>query len=258
MNKNFKINIFNFLLTGFLFLFFTSNFVFAIEKNTDIYTQKPLIKDEFAINTLDKNKYPKYVFKKVKIEDNLITEYFVKEHANENYQSVKEEIRDFFAEKQLKQYITVVYEPKKYNFARDKYLTVKISSVENISTANLEQEGQILDFYVLNDVKNNETLIIPEKAKIRGRVENISPNDINGIPADLIVGSFNYHNGDKEISLDGQIVKTGANRVYWVQPLAYTAGCFLIGADILVSLIKGGHAKINKDEIFEIFLLVED
>ena len=213
----------------------------------DAYVNQEKITDEFAKNISVKEYMPKAempIFK-----DSLVTSDFVKEYADEKYQT-NIEIKDIFASEKLKKYEDVVYRENHFNYLKDNFKAVKIKSKTNLSTKNLAGEGQIVEFYIAENVKVNGKIVLKKGTPLRGRVETISQNDIKGVPADLIVGSFQTN----DIVFVGQISKTGANRFYWVIPVSYVTGFLVVGMGYLIDLIRGGHAKINKKEVFEIFL----
>jgi len=213
----------------------------------DVYVNQEKITDEFAKNISVKEELPKAeipIFK-----DSLVTSDFVKKYADEKYQN-NIEIKDIFASEKLKKYEDVVYRENHFNYLKDNFKAVKIKSKTNLSTKRLAGEGQIVEFYIAENVKINGKIVLKKGTPLKGRVETISQNDFRGVPADLIIGSFQT---DDTVFV-GQISKTGANRFYWVIPVSYVAGFLVVGTGYLIDLIRGGHAKINKKEVFEILL----
>lgn len=69
-----------------------------------------------------------------------------------------------------------------------------------------------------------------------------------GSPADIVISNF-YIN---DIPLYGNISKTGKNNTMWVRPLACIAGV-AFGTGFFFMFIKGGQAKINKNEVFKLY-----
>ncbi|MGN0014523.1 MAG: hypothetical protein ACI37T_03800 [Candidatus Gastranaerophilaceae bacterium] len=183
------------------------------------------------------------------IQDILIDQSFIQEHSmlpDTEYTPVY----DSFAEVNLAKFSKVSYTKKIYDFENINNIKIKIKSKKLISTKNIEEEGQIVDFIVAEDVIFNEKIIIPKNSIIQARVETISPNMSKGIPADLVIGSFKY----KNYNLDGEISKTGANRLYWVLPTAFVMNTLFFGCGYVLWAIRGGHAKFRPNQIFEINL----
>lgn len=83
--------------------------------------------------------------------------------------------------------------------------------------------------------------VLPAGSRVFGTVETISQNELLGVPSNLIIGNFKIEYMPT-IRLEGQIVKQGANRVYWVRPLAP-----------LLFAVRGGHAKIKTEDIYTIY-----
>lgn len=198
-----------------------------------------------------------YPDKSIKIENNiteeiqdiLIDKSFIKEHSklpDTEYTPVY----DNFAEANLVDFSQISYKKKIYDFENINHIKIKIKSKKLISTKNLDGEGQIVDFVVAEDVIVNDKIIIPKESVIQARVETISPNMSRGIPADLVIGSFKY----KKYNLDGEISKTGANRLYWILPIAFAANTIFFGSGYILWAIRGGHAKFKPNQIFEINL----
>ena len=50
--------------------------------------------------------------------------------------------------------------------------------------------------------------------------------------------------------LDASFKIDGANRSLWVIPVGYV-GTFLLGVGVFIFPIRGGHAKIRKNKIYE-------
>lgn len=186
---------------------------------------------------------------KPEITDKLITDSFIKKHKNETY-TKEYKLTDSFAENRLCHHKSIVYPRKKYNFLNINKLAVKIKPKNYFSTKMQQQEGDILDFIVIEDVKKEGNVIIPQNSTIKGRIETISPNMAKGVPADLTIGNFNY----KNIEFSGTIKQTGARRYYWIAPIAFVLNTVFFGTGYPMWIIRGGHAKIKPNQIFEIFI----
>lgn len=124
---------------------------------------------------------------------------------------------------------------------------LKIKPVQEISTNNKFQEGDIVYFETIEDFEiNNKTY--KSGTKLKARIETIAKNSFSGVPADIVVGNFSLDN----IGFKGEILKTGANRALWVRP-CYILTIGFFGAGLIFVFVKGGHAKIRQNEVFIIY-----
>lgn len=155
-------------------------------------------------------------------------------------------VRDEFVEETL----------KNKDFSNTPQIVNAISSEEEIeirilkpfSTKSKPVEGTYLDFVTVKEVKHkNKTY--PAGTPVKARVETVSQNDVWGVPADLVLGNFEM----KNVSLIGEVSKTGAKRVLWVRPLAIVSGVFT-GAGFFFIFLRGGHAKITPEETYTVYL----
>ena len=128
-----------------------------------------------------------------------------------------------------------------YHYDELNRVSLKIKSIANISTKKNLAEGQKLVFLTTEDTVLTSQKVLPAGSRVFGRVETISMNGHKGIPANLIIGNFKIEYMPS-IELDGEINKQGSNRSIWVRP-------FLP----ILFAVKGGHAKIKTDEIYEIY-----
>ncbi len=178
------------------------------------------IEDEFALKTLDKN---------LKIQE-------------KRYIPIVDEnlpVGTFYA---------VDYYSKNRNFDFESTDTtiIKIKPSKHYSTKNKLEIGKYLEFYLADDVSiNNKTY--KKGTKVKARVENISPNTMGGVPANLTIGNFILDNNN----INSNIEVTGANRALWVYPVGYLGSAFF-GAGLLLFLVKGGHAKFTPAKTYEI------
>lgn len=194
------------------------------------------IEDDFVNCTLDKNLKIKprvYSF----IEDD-----FVENSKNKSFKKKKVVIEE-------------VLPTHKSSFSRkvfeicefDNSIPIFIKIKNNLTTKQKPEEGEMIEFETVKEFKiKNKTY--PEGTVINARVENVSPNYTMGIPADIVIGNFNLEGK----LLRGEISKTGANRALWVKPVSFV-GSILFGSGALLILIRGGHAKVNQNEIFTVY-----
>ncbi len=125
-----------------------------------------------------------------------------------------------------------------HNYAELNRIPIKISIINDVSTKKNLVEGQKLVFLTKEDTVLTHKKVLPAGSRIFGTVETISQNEAIGVPSNLIVGNFRIEYMPN-LKLEGQIVKQGANRAYWVRPLVP----FLFA-------VRGGHAKIKTTEFY--------
>ena len=222
-----------------IILIFLSDLVCFATSLTDEFAEKYLTKNESLI-----------VNEKLPISDDLINDEFCSKFSKDKYQQ-KNIISAEFAEKYLYRYKDVVYLPNHYDFTNFKKIAVKIRPEKYFTTRKNVNEGEKLDFIVLQDVIKNGQIIIPKNSVLTGRIEMISQNKPKGIPADLIVGNFSF---DK-LSLVGNIEKSGAKRYYWVMPTAFVLNSVFFVLGYPLWAVRGGHAKLTTHQKYEIYLI---
>ncbi len=139
----------------------------------------------------------------------------------------------------------------KYNYQNTEKLPVRLQITERISSEKNVYEGKEVLFKVQTSVYYKGNLVIKKGAVIPARIETIVKNGMNGIPASIIIGSFQFEdvpNGKVTDSFEIQ----GQDRSLWVFPLKW-ALTFLPPTGSLTNFIKGGHAKLKEDKTIEIY-----
>ncbi len=200
---------------------FFDSLIENLDKNLTIKKIKPdPIVDEFVINTLSSN-----------LKINLKPQELIKDEllSNLNYKKLK------------------TYKPVNFENIDSNIITIRPQ--KPYSTRNLS-EGEEIYFYLSKDSTiNNKN---HKKGEIvKARVENITKNGAYGVPADFTIGNFVLVSNSLE--LEGEISKTGANRSLWVNPTAYVLSPFF-GIGLLILPIRGGHAKLSPNKIYELNL----
>ena len=203
------------------------------------------IKDDFVDKSLNKNlKIEEY--KPPKIKDNLISDDFILKHKNESYKK-SFKIADEFVETSLKDFKKdkfIIYKP--LDFSNYQIASAKIKTLNNFSTKDKNlKEGAKINFILVEDL-NYKNKTYKKGTPLIGPVENISLNKAYGAPANLEIGKFQI---EKDF-LDASFKIDGANRSLWVIPVGYV-GTFLLGVGVFIFPIRGGHAKIRKNKIYE-------
>ncbi len=92
-----------------------------------------------------------------------------------------------------------------------KSIPVQIKPVEKISTAGSKvQEGDIVEFVVINDVYQGSKLYIKNAEKVSGTITNLKQNNFLYEPAEIYIENFSTKDSaEKAVKLDGVIYKKG-------------------------------------------------
>lgn len=143
----------------------------------------------------------------------------------------------------------------KYNYQSTEKIPIKLTAKEKINSEKEVYEGQQLDFTVKSNVYYNNNIVIAKDTPVSARVETIIKSGMNGIPASIIIGNFKIENIEKGKISDFCEIE-GQNRSLWVFPLKW-ALTPVPPTGSLTNFIKGGHAKLNTDDIVEIYYYPE-
>ena len=93
--------------------------------------------------------------------------------------------------------------------------------------------------------------ILKKGDPVYAKVSTILKSGMNGIPASIIFSDFKFENLQSAKFTD-TYEKFGMDRSLWVFPLKW-ALTPLPPTGSLTNFIKGGHAKLRTNEIFEIY-----
>lgn len=109
-----------------------------------------------------------------------------------------------------------------YNYEDTDRVEIPIQITEKISTAGKYRtyEGKTLDFTVKENVYYKNKLILPQGAKITGKVEILTTKGISGIPGEIFISDFEIP-GIKSSQIMEPISKRGQNRTLWILPLKW-------------------------------------
>lgn len=217
----------------FLLLFFVNSPVLAI------------IQEDFILNSLPKD------LKIEKYEENFLNDDFVENTLSKNLVIKNYKVK--FYKDNLLQYLKNVEivdysDYLKYDYSI-KRVPVYIKNLNYLTTKNKLKEGQKLEFALSNDIIINNKKI-PENTLISARIETITQNAPFGAPSEIVIGNFTSKSDS--LTFKGIIKKTGANRALWVVPAGYLGCCFFY-AGLPLFFVRGGHAKLKKNEVFEIY-----
>ncbi len=171
------------------------------------------------------------------LDDNIHSSKEVKQY---NYVPINDTITS--SDKELKK------EYKQENF-EDLYEKRIIISPNKRMSFDRFKEGDEIELVI---AKNSERWNLKKGDKIKARIETISPSSFFGIPEEVIIDNFTIN--DKKAN--GAITLRGANRSYWVAPLSTALNVFFC-AGVLLYFVKGGKAKLNPHQQFEVFLTEE-
>lgn len=199
------------------------NLLKKLDKNLKTETQKQIpIIDDFALKTLNQN---------LKI-------------TKENQEIIEDELVKILLKSDLKNK-TIKSKSNIKTTITESFDKVKISPTKYLTTRKAQLNNKI-EFILIENIKIND--ILYKKGEIiEGSIENLSQNGAYGVPADLVVGNFKIGNQ----ILDGTLTRQGANRAIWVYPSAYVLSVFF-GLGLFVLPIRGGHAKLKPNKIYEI------
>ena len=217
------------------------------------------IKDDFVLSTLNSTKNIEYkknnyfdddlvenLDKNLKIKSysqNYIEDYFAENNKNKNIISkIKIDYNETIPAANSEKFLI----NKIQNFDFSNSNEIKIKTKNYITTKKHLIEGDYVEFETVDDVMLNNKQY-PKGSIVKARIETVSLNKTMGVPSELIIGNFTL---DKNY-LQGQIDKIGANRALWVYPTTYI-GALFFGLGLLFIPIRGGHAKIRKNEIFKV------
>ena len=200
---------------------------------------KPIIRDEFVESSLDKNL-------KLKPRE---TKYIVDEFAEKNKSvSSKRVVKTVTYDEVLPKIDSSKVVSRKVVRIENSGLVIPVRISKSFTTRKKVDEGDIILFETTKELKiKNKTY--PAGTPVKARIETISMNKSMGVPADLTIGNFSIDG----IALAGEINKTGANRSLWLYPTMYALTCFF-GIGIFLMPIRGGHAKINLNQEFLLYL----
>ena len=143
------------------------------------------------------------------------------------------------------------YKQYHYNYEDTKRIPVYLSVFADINSEKDIVEGQKVVFIVKNDVYQNGIIIIKKNDIVQAKVETIIKSGMNGIPASIIFGDFQFENLDSAKFSD-TYEKYGQDRSLWVYPLKW-ALTPLPPTGSLTNFIKGGHAKLKEKEEITIY-----
>lgn len=142
-----------------------------------------------------------------------------------------------------------------YNYQSTFSVPIKMSITEDFSTKEPINEGEKLQFKVVENVFVNNTKILEKDTIINAKIETIITSGMNGFPDEIILNNFEIP-GIKNSQIRNEYIKTGQNRAFWVYPLKWALTPIpFVGS--LTNLIKGGHAQIKTDDIITIYYYPE-
>lgn len=138
----------------------------------------------------------------------------------------------------------------KYNYQSYEKIPVKLSIKETIKS-NKVFEGQIVEFVVQENVVDNDNIIINEGEIIPARIETVTSSGMNGIPASIVIGNFEF-NPEIKSKIINQYEVQGQDRSLLVFPLKW-ALTILPPTGTLTNFIMGGNAKLKPKKIIKLY-----
>ncbi len=210
----------------------------------NLFAAEDLVSDHL-VDLLDKN------LKINKTEPSKISDDFASKTLNPNLKIEKQApivYQDSVVEKMSKNFTYSTGDKKqKFDFENLDEKVVKISPQKYYTTRKNLNEGELLNFVLVQDVTIKNKLY-KKGTPVLARVENLSANSAYGVPADLVIDNFVLA---PDVKLNGQIEKKGANRTLWLYPTSVVLLPFF-GAGLLLLPIRGGHAKLKPKHIYEL------
>ena len=137
-----------------------------------------------------------------------------------------------------------------YNYEDTDVVDIRLSVLEDIKNEKYLQEGQIIKFRVVRDVKYNGEVVIKRGTIATARVETIITNGMNGIPASVVFGDFRIE-GIPWSKLTSNYEKYGFDMSLLVYPLKW-ALTILPPTGSFTNFIKGGHVRLKSTNIITI------
>ena len=138
-----------------------------------------------------------------------------------------------------------------YNYNDTTCIPIKLSVTEELSTKNPIIEGQNVKLRVRENTIYNGQVLLKAGETVNAKIETVITSGMNGIPASIIFGDFQFNNID-----EGTVTDTyetfGQDRSLWVYPLKW-ALTILPPTGSLTNFIKGGHAKLKSDKVIELY-----
>lgn len=139
-----------------------------------------------------------------------------------------------------------------YNYESFEKIPIKLNIKKPITTKdNSIYEGQVIDFYVKENVKYENKIIIKKGTPVSAVIQAYISRGMNGIPALIVLDNFKIPNIDSS-KLKAEYVKKGHNRTLLVFPIKW-ALTLIPGAGYIPNLILGGHANIKKKDTIIIY-----
>ena len=138
-----------------------------------------------------------------------------------------------------------------YDFSDTYSIPIKLSPLNEISTENFHDYGEIAELEVKNTVKHNGKVIVKAGDKIKAKIEMSISAGMNGFPAEIIIDNYEIP-GIRKSQLAGTYTKVGQNRCLIVYPVKLLLTPIPL-AGSLTNLIKGGNARIKTSDTFEIY-----
>lgn len=139
---------------------------------------------------------------------------------------------------------------KSYNYEDLEYKSIKLRIINEVKTELDLNDGDKLCFEVTQPVYYKGQKLAEKDEIVYAQVETVIKNGMNGIPASIIIGNFQFANIPPQ-KLQDEIEIYGADLSWLVFPLKW-ALTFLPPTGSLTNFIKGGHAKIKENDIVTI------
>ena len=130
-----------------------------------------------------------------------------------------------------------------YDYYDTEAIPIELTPLKEISTKNYYDFGEDVGFEVVRSVYYKGKAIALNGDKIHAKIEMSVTSGMNGFPAEIFIGDFQFP-GISSSKITDSYIKTGQNRCLIVYPIKWALTPIpFVGS--LTNLIKGGHAKIK-------------
>jgi len=137
-----------------------------------------------------------------------------------------------------------------YNYENLEHKPIKLRIINDVKTEQDLRDGDRLCFEVIQDVAYKGQKLAIKNEIVYATVETVIKNGMNGIPASVILGNFEFTNIESA-KLQDEVEIYGNDLSWLVFPLKW-ALTFLPPTGSLTNFIKGGHVKIKENDIITI------
>lgn len=139
----------------------------------------------------------------------------------------------------------------KYNYNDTERVLIKLQIDNEITTKKDLQPGDIIKFYVKQNVKYKNKILLKMDTEVTGQVKSYTTRGMNGIPGQIIIDDFKIPGIDSN-KLKGTYIKRGLDLTIMVLPIKWALTPIpFVGST--TNLIIGGNAKITRKDTINVY-----